>query len=112
MDFKCTCLNSGTNSFTGHCDRCGMSKPSNGTIVVFDTTLPPQTVQEFIKEHASKQTVEEVVNNVKLGLKFSIEDLPRYNNYSLHDNPCMVKNKDGKYIKLEDVLSLFSSEKE
>lgn len=112
MDFKCTCLNSGTNSFTGHCDRCGMSKPSNVTIVTFNTTLPPQTVQEFIKEHASKQTVEEVVNNAKLGLKFSIEDLPRYTCYVDCQCDCMEEDVDGKYVKLEDVLTLFLREKE
>lgn len=77
-----------------------------------DTTLPPQTVQEFIKEHASKQTVEEVVRNVKLGLKFSTEDLPRYTCYVDCQCDCMEEDVDGKYVKLEDVLSLFSRQKE
>lgn len=58
-----------------------------------------QKIQEFIKEHNSKQTVEGIIHNFKLGLKFSIEDLPRY-----------IKVEKSEYVKLEDILALFSRE--
>jgi len=68
-----------------------------------------KSLQEFIKELASTQTISETINNVRLGLKFSIEDLPRYICYSNCQVDCMEEDRDGEYIKLEDVLNLFSA---
>ena len=44
-EFKCACHNSGTNSYTGKCDRCGMTKPSHGTNIS-NNSIPYKTVHE------------------------------------------------------------------
>jgi hypothetical protein len=45
MNFTCNCHNSGTNSFTGKCSNCGMTKPSQETIVTLNST-PYKTIHE------------------------------------------------------------------
>lgn len=39
MEFRCNCHNSGTNSFTGKCDRCGITKSYKGTIISNSTSI-------------------------------------------------------------------------
>ena len=52
MKSKCTCFNSGTNCFTGACDRCGMSKNS---------------AQKEKTEELLKQLIKETPNDFELG---------------------------------------------
>lgn len=89
MEFKCSCHGSGINCFTGKCDRCGLTKES--------------TIE--------KMQIPTLINNLKL----SILHLPKYNStYGSGGLDCwgeMEEDKDGEYIKLEDVLNLFSAKK-
>lgn len=52
-------------------------------------------------------TLTDILNN----LENYILSLPRWNNHSKYDNPYMLQDNDGEYIKLEDVLTLFSAKK-
>lgn len=45
MNFKCTCHNSGTNSFTGKCSNCGMTKLNKGT-TLSNSLTPFLTIHE------------------------------------------------------------------
>jgi len=86
MEFKCNCTNSGTNCFTGACSVCGMSKNS-----------PQESITEKMKEL-------QLINNLKL----AVLALPKYRN----EWGYIVENSNGDYLKLEDVLALFSPKKE
>jgi len=67
MEFKCTCHNSGTNSFTGACSNCGMSKPSKGTIIANSSSVPKyKTAQEAELEINSLPTKQSVYNQIRL----------------------------------------------
>ena len=97
MDFKCTCHNSGTNSFTGHCARCGMEKPLNGTIININTIGIEKPDTWF-----------DVFNNVEA----LVNSLQRYTPEPKNDWVEMVKYKEGEYVKIEDVLTLFGAKKQ
>lgn len=45
MEFKCTCHNSGTNSFTGKCSNCGMTKLSQG-VTISNSSEPYKTIHQ------------------------------------------------------------------
>ena len=80
MEFKCSCHGSGVNSFTGKCGRCGMTKES--------------TIE--------KMKIPTLINN----LKISILSLDRYSEV-YERGTGVLENKDGEYVKLEEVLNLF-----
>ena len=94
MEFKCNCTNSGTNCFTGACNICGMSK-----------SLPQESITEKMKEL-------QLINNLKL----AVLSLQRYeNSFGEGFGSCwgeMVDSEDGEWVRLEDVLALFSAKKE
>lgn len=105
MEFKCNCHNSGTNSFTGHCDRCGMIKPSNGTIVTINTGSPQKTLQELFNSTGD-------FRYKALELLEKVLELPRYNPEPKNDWVEMIEEKEGEYVELEDIISLFGAKKE
>lgn len=94
MEFKCNCHNSGTNSFTGKCDRCGMTKPSQGVYTSSDSGN--YSAKEF--EYKEEDYWIKQINNLQ--------------RYDIHVYDYIIEDKDGEYIKLEDVLKLFSAQKE
>ena len=53
----------------------------------------------------NQPTMVEVLSN----LENYILSLPRWNNHSKYDNPYMLQDNDGEYIKLEDILKLFGA---
>lgn len=64
--------------------------------------------QVFIGLPKQQPTLTDILNN----LENYILSLDRYDNYSGEDNSCFItENKEGEYIKLEDVLKLFGAEK-
>lgn len=60
-----------------------------------------------IESITDKMQVLQVLNNMRT----YILSLPRWNNHSKYDNPYMLQDNDGEYIKIEDVLNLFSAKK-
>ena len=83
MEFKCSCSGSGVNGFTGKCGRCGMTK-----VATIEKT------RETLLEH---------------NLKLAVLNLPKYTCYSNCQVDCMEEDINGEYIKLKDVLNLFSA---
>ena len=108
MEFKCTCNNSGTNSFSGKCDRCGMTKPSKG-VTISNSSEPYKTI------HQNKSELEQFYSAEKFEYKEEDYWIKQINNLQRYDASAydgVVEDNDGDYVKLEDILNLFSAEKE
>ena len=105
MEFRCTCHNSGTNSFTGKCSNCGMTKPSSGTIITNNSTIEQyKTIHENDARLFPKV---ETRTSIIAEFKNKILQLDKY--YPEPDNEwaSMSEDKDGEWVKLEDILNLF-----
>ena len=94
MEFRCTCHNSGTNSFTGKCSNCGMTKPSSGTIITNNCSIEQyKTIHEndarlFPKLETRASIIAEFKNKI---LQLSVYDTAEF----------------GEVVILEDILNLF-----
>lgn len=111
MEFKCTCQNSGTSSFTGKCDRCGMTKPSQGT-TISNSSTPYKTIHEnAVMINPQKYNSQNFEYREEDYWIKQINNLQRYYNYP-QDGLCVMEacNVHGEYIKLSDVLALFSAQ--
>ena len=65
-------------------------------------------VRNLIQEHSGLQTVEQKIKNVKLGLKYRMEDLDRFNLETDEAGGWMQKDEKGEFVKIADVLALLN----
>lgn len=98
MEFKCTCHNSGTNSFTGKCDRCGMTKPSQG-VTISNSSEPYRTIHQNKSELEQFYIKAEKLNVTYLSDIFSIIEK-------------LIKDNSDDSELGSKVRQLFSAEKE
>jgi hypothetical protein len=107
MEFKCTCQNSGTNSYTGKCDRCGMTKPSQGT-TISNSSMPYKTIHENAVMINPKK-----YNSQNFEYKEEDYWIKQINSLQLYQPTFegLMEESDeyGEYVKLSDVLNLFSA---
>lgn len=97
MEFRCNCHNSGTNSFTGKCSNCGMTKPSNGTIITNSSTVEinPYSIEQQVKERIQY-------------LRLQVLKLEKYQ--PTFEGLMDESEEYGEYVKIEDILNLFSAQ--
>jgi hypothetical protein len=102
MEFKCNCTNSGTNCFTGACNICGISKEKFKTIhenkALMNAFIEPQP------------TLIEILNNLE-NYVLSLPKIVYKSDGTGYGYISEGKDESGVYVKLEDVLSLFSAKK-
>jgi len=111
MEFKCTCHNSGTNSFSGKCSNCGMTKPSKG-VNVSNNSEPYKTV------HQNKSELEQFYSAEKFEYKeedYWIKQINNLDRFTHLENGEILEDLDGEYVLFSDVLKvvsiLFSAQK-
>ena len=108
MEFKCSCHNSGTNSYTGKCDRCGMTNPSQGTLIT-NTSTP---MEHYKTLHENK-----VMINPPIKISSNPDDvIANLDRYTPLKNGEMLEDLEGEYVLISDVYEavsiLFGAKKE
>ena len=99
MEFKCTCHNSGTNSFSGKCSNCGMTKPSQG-VTISNNSEPYKTIHQNKSELEQFYKPSSNTNDV-------IANLDRYSE-CFERGFGVLKHEQGEYVLFSDVIEAVS----